>query len=52
MYNHNIFSNVFLKIYCKTEHLQKQSQDVFYKKATLKNFAIFTGKPPQDLQLY
>ena len=27
-----------------TEHSQKQSPEVFYKKAALSNFAIFTGK--------
>ena len=26
------------------KELQKQTPDVFYKKAVLKNFAIFTGK--------
>ena len=39
MYNYNIFSNVF-----STEHLQKQPLELFYRKATLKAFALFTGK--------
>ena len=30
----------------KSVHLQKQPPEVFYEKAILKNFAIFTGKNP------
>ena len=51
MYNYNICSNVFLKIKCKTEHLQKQRPEVFYQKL-IEIFCDILRKTTEGLQLY